>query len=800
MAAYRRVTEVLVYLLCILNQTTISGKSYTKEEIDKYRDRVLQMFHHAYDGYVKYAYPYDELRPLTCDGFDTWGSYSLTLIDALDTLAIVGNYSEFRRVAHLVSQKMDFDVDINVSVFETNIRILGGLLSAHLMSHKAGLGLEPGWPCSGPLLSMAEDVARRLLPAFDTVTGMPYGTVNLRHGVPKGETPITCTAGVGTFIVEFGTLSRLTGDPVFEKVAMRALRALWNYRSPLGMVGNHVDVSTGKWTALDSGIGGGIDSYFEYLVKGGIMFEIPELLQMFHEYEKPINNFMKRDDWFLWAHMNKGGITLPMFTSLDAYWPGIQSMLGNIDGAMKTMHNFHQVWKQYGFTPEYYNIPKNEVHGGREGYPLRPELIESAMYLYRATKDPYLLDIGVDILESIEHSTKTKCGYATVKNVATHELENRMESFFLAETTKYLYLLFDTENFIHNNGSSGTVVQTPNGECVIDAGGYFFNTEAHPIDVACVYCCSSQKKEDDKIIQGMHDQLDLLSMLGIVEPSDTVRGTKWKNLRKEMERQQKQEAILQKMEQEKLESLKHEINRNRDSKVEVKSETKDTVEIILNDNKSGKEENNPKIEIIKISTSQPKDLDQTNETDKNSTEAALVSSTNKKDNEVYDKKNPENESEQSQNSKSAKEQNLNPTDSDHRGQSSEDKGQVETVDKVDKSETVSLPAELEKEKSSIPSQPKAHTKSFAEHVKEKSAKANAVNSAAANLDKLFTFILNKLGKKEPEEKVPNIYTLYKLMQYYPLGYKTNPAMMVCPAQPFHMRMSVMGEMFNDVGN
>lgn len=65
---------------------------------------------------------------------------------------------------------------------------------------------------------MAEDVARRLLPAFDTPTGMPYGTVNLHSGVPLGETTVTCTAGVGTFILEFGTLSRLTGDEIFEQV------------------------------------------------------------------------------------------------------------------------------------------------------------------------------------------------------------------------------------------------------------------------------------------------------------------------------------------------------------------------------------------------------------------------------------------------------------------------------------------------------------------------------------------------------------------------------------------------------
>lgn len=101
-----------------------------------FREEVRDMFQHAYDSYLRYAFPYDELRPLSCDGVDTWGSYSLTLIDALDTLAIMGNYTEFNRVVDIVLKKQNFDLDINVSVFETNIRIIGGLLSAHLLSHK----------------------------------------------------------------------------------------------------------------------------------------------------------------------------------------------------------------------------------------------------------------------------------------------------------------------------------------------------------------------------------------------------------------------------------------------------------------------------------------------------------------------------------------------------------------------------------------------------------------------------------------------------------------------------------------
>ena len=113
-----------------------------------------------------------------------------------------------------MSERTDFDANINVSVFETNIRIVGGLLSAHLLARKAGVKLEAGWPCTGPLLRLAEDAAKRLLPAFDTPTGMPYGTVNLRNGVPNGETPVTSTAGVGTVVIEFGALSRLTGKYV----------------------------------------------------------------------------------------------------------------------------------------------------------------------------------------------------------------------------------------------------------------------------------------------------------------------------------------------------------------------------------------------------------------------------------------------------------------------------------------------------------------------------------------------------------------------------------------------------------
>ncbi|XP_028744759.1 ER degradation-enhancing alpha-mannosidase-like protein 2 isoform X2 [Peromyscus leucopus] len=422
-------------------------------------------------------------------------SFSLTLIDALDTLLILGNTSEFQRVVEVLQDNVDFDIDVNASVFETNIRVVGGLLSAHLLSKKAGVEVEAGWPCSGPLLRMAEEAARKLLPAFQTPTGMPYGTVNLLHGVNPGETPVTCTAGIGTFIVEFATLSSLTGDPVFEDVARVALMRLWESRSDIGLVGNHIDVLTGKWVAQDAGIGAGVDSYFEYLVKGAILLQDKKLMAMFLEYSKAIRNYTHFDDWYLWVQMYKGTVSMPVFQSLEAYWPGLQSLIGDIDDAMRTFLNYYTVWKQFGGLPEFYNIPQGYTVEKREGYPLRPELIESAMYLYRATGDPTLLELGRDAVESIEKISKVECGFATIKDLRDHKLDNRMESFFLAETVKYLYLLFHPNNFIHNNGSTFDSVMTPHGECILGAGGYIFNTEAHPIDPAALHCCRRLKEE-----------------------------------------------------------------------------------------------------------------------------------------------------------------------------------------------------------------------------------------------------------------------------------------------------------------
>uniref|UniRef100_A0A674EUJ8 alpha-1,2-Mannosidase n=1 Tax=Salmo trutta TaxID=8032 RepID=A0A674EUJ8_SALTR len=402
----------------------------------KMKGMAKDMFYFGYDNYMKYAFPEDELNPIDCQGRgpdvlnpsnininDVLGNYSLTLIDTLDTLLVLGNVSEFHRAVKLVIDTVSFDKDSTVQVFEANIRILGSLISAHILltdpKHPFGnVGLED---YDNELLHLAHDLAVRLLPAFEnTSTGIPYPRVNLKSGVPPDSINETCTAGAGSLLVEFGILSRLIGDSTFEWVARRAVRALWKLRSnETGLLGNVVNIQTGQWVSKQSGLGAGMDSFYEYLLKSYILFGEKEDYRMFQASYESIQNHLRRGrescnegegDPPLYVNVNmfNGQIMNTWIDSLQAFFPGLL-----------------------------------------------------------ATKNPFYLHVGMDILESLEKNAKVRCGYATLHHVVDKSKEDRMESFFLSETCKYLYLLFDDDNPLHKSENK-----------------YIFTTEGHvvPID------------------------------------------------------------------------------------------------------------------------------------------------------------------------------------------------------------------------------------------------------------------------------------------------------------------------------
>ena len=166
----------------------------------------------------------DELRPLSCRGHNSQGGLATTLLDSLDTLLLLGDRQGLARAVRWVAANATFDADVRIHVFEATIRVLGGLLSTHMLLEDDP-GIVHGY--DGALLRAAEDLGRRLLPAFETPTGIPLSWVNLRRGRVRGDTRVTCVACAGTLLLEFGVLSRLTGDERYERYARRAVETIW---------------------------------------------------------------------------------------------------------------------------------------------------------------------------------------------------------------------------------------------------------------------------------------------------------------------------------------------------------------------------------------------------------------------------------------------------------------------------------------------------------------------------------------------------------------------------------------------
>jgi mannosidase alpha-like ER degradation enhancer 2 len=279
----------------------------------------------------------DELKPISCKGHNLLGGVSTTLIDSLDMLAILGDSQGFTEGIEWILRNMrNFDIDSNVSVFETNIRVLGGLLSAHLIAGNATLRMFRG-VYDGGLLGLAVDLADRLLVAFDTPTRLPFGTVNLRRGVPKGESRVVCAACAAPFSLEFGLLSVLTGNPVYEATAKEAAEKLWSKRgATLGLLSTHLEIDNGAWVLqTTAGLGGDIDSAYEYFYKAGVAFNDERYLHMFNESFASIQKSLRveGDDYLYYVDSDLvSGVKILNLRSLAAFWPGILAQVGKVEG------------------------------------------------------------------------------------------------------------------------------------------------------------------------------------------------------------------------------------------------------------------------------------------------------------------------------------------------------------------------------------------------------------------------------------------------------------------------------------
>jgi ER degradation enhancer, mannosidase alpha-like 2 len=472
--------SVIFILISLLSAPGVRPQQPVKKP--QLASEVRAEFLHAWNGYKKYAWSHDDLKPLSKTYHDWYAEPLLmTPVDALDTMILMGFKDEANRTRQYIVKNLFFDKNIDVQNFEITIRLLGGLLSSYQLTGDKRL------------LDLAEDLGNRLLPVFDSPTGLPYRYVNLKTGKVRGN--ITNPAEAGTLLIEFGTLSKLTHRPVFFDKAKRALVEIYKRRSPIGLVGTWINVETGQWTDSDSHISGAIDSYYEYLLKCAILFDDQDCKRMWNDSAAAINQYlrdetkgrMKPELWYGHADMNTGKRTATTYGALDAFFPAVLALSGDLKRASLLQESSYKMWMKHGTEPEEINYQTMEVTS--PGYPLRPEIVESTYYLYHyaiadvrlksrgrsklgartsrpqfsTTLDPdHYQQMGAMMFRDFVKYCRTDEGYAALKSVVTKEKSDSMQSFLFAETFKYFYLLFAPPMAL-------------NFDKVI------FNTEAHPI-------------------------------------------------------------------------------------------------------------------------------------------------------------------------------------------------------------------------------------------------------------------------------------------------------------------------------
>ncbi|TFK24297.1 mannosyl-oligosaccharide 1,2-alpha-mannosidase [Coprinopsis marcescibilis] len=488
------------------------------------RDAVVQAFKHAWGAYERDAMGSDEYHPISREGTDLAGGGGIgyTVIDAIDTMHIMGLSEEYSRARGWIANNLDFERKGLFSTFETTIRVLGGLLSIHHLS-----GNDPIY------LEKAIDIADRLMYAFeDSPYHLPLPYVDLvdRKGYhTKDYTGLVSVAEVGTLQLELKYLTHLTGNRDYWEAAEKVMKTLNSAKLPHGLASIFLNYEEGQYVTSAVSLGSRGDSFYEYLLKQYIQTNrtepvyqdsYKETMDGAHQYliqKSPGNNLVYTSE--LRPEDNGSGEIswrlTPKQDHLVCFLGGslllgatnARSQVDRVSRPPKQEELTEDGWRDWntgmeliktcmkthdtatGLSPEivYFRVPSDGmdtyefaptdwyIRGAQPGIPapydarymLRPETVESLFIAYRLTGDEIFREHGWKIFQAIEKHCKVESGgYATVINVDENpaQLEDKMETFFLSETLKYLYLLFSDSN-------------------TIPLDRYVFNTEAHPFPI-----------------------------------------------------------------------------------------------------------------------------------------------------------------------------------------------------------------------------------------------------------------------------------------------------------------------------
>uniref|UniRef100_A0A671WQR9 alpha-1,2-Mannosidase n=1 Tax=Sparus aurata TaxID=8175 RepID=A0A671WQR9_SPAAU len=473
------------------------GRDYGKPSdpnTNERREKVKEMMKFAWDNYKLYAWGKNELRPLTRNGHlgNMFGGLKgASIIDSLDTLYIMGLMDEYNDAKEWVQTSLDLNSNGEASLFEVNIRYVGGLLSAYYLT-----GEEV-------FKSKVLELGEKLLPAFNTPTGIPRGVINLGSGTSWSwgwaSAGSSILAEFGTLHLEFVHLSELSANPIYTEKVMNIRKLLNKIEKPHGLYPNFLSPVSGNWVQHHVSIGGLGDSFYEYLIKSFLMSDKTDgdAKKMYYSALEAIeaNLVQKSPGGLTYMAEWRGGILDHKMGHLACFSGGMIG-IGADDGVPEKRQHYldlaaeitHTCHESYTRSATKLGPEAFRFDGGGEAtatrlsdryYILRPEVIESYMYMWRLTHDPKYREWGWEAVEALEQHCRVEAGFSGIRDVytTTASHDNMQQSFFLSETLKYLYLLFSDDD-------------------LLPLEDWVFNTEAHPLPIIRKSCLQDEKQHE----------------------------------------------------------------------------------------------------------------------------------------------------------------------------------------------------------------------------------------------------------------------------------------------------------------
>lgn len=451
----------------------------TDPDVIEKRETIKKMMQVAWNGYKKYAWGASELRPISKGRHTTniFGNADTgaTIIDALDTLYLMGMTDEFEEAKEFV-QNLRLSARSDLSVFEVNIRFVGGLLSAYAMSN------------DHIFLEKAKEIADMLLPAFNTNTGIPYALVNPSTGRVKnwnwasGGTSIL--SEFGTLHLEFAMLTHYTGEPVYLEKVMKLRDYLQNKEKDRGLYMNYINPQSGAWGQRHVSLGALGDSFYEYLLKTWLLSGKKDTTArvMYDDAVAALEKYIVATSHggFTYVGEYRNNRLEPKMGHLACFAGGMFALgaKGSKDEAhfmdlgariAETCHeSYDRSPTKLGPESFQFNVDREvtAIKQGDKYYILRPEVIETYFYMWRLTKDQKYRRWGWEAAQALIKNCQVENGFSGLRDVYNINLnrDDVQQSFFLAETLKYLYLLFSEDD-------------------LVNLDEWVFNTEAHPLPV-----------------------------------------------------------------------------------------------------------------------------------------------------------------------------------------------------------------------------------------------------------------------------------------------------------------------------